>query len=162
MKPVNYLEGLNKWYQSQGFPPYKWSEFDSSPWSELKKPLSEAKIFLISSAGISMEGQKDFDPWAVNDFSIRKIPVDVQPDKLRINNNYFDHRDAQEDINCVFPLEPLKALQKEGVFRELAHTAVTLGMGRLYKRSVLRENTVPEIISVLSEHGADAAILVTA
>jgi D-proline reductase (dithiol) PrdB len=162
MQPVNYLEGLNKYYQSQGFPPYKWSEFQDSPWRELKKPLDAAKLFLISSAGISMEGQERFDPWAVNDLSIRKIPVDTSFDRLRIDDNYFDHRDAQKDMNCVFPVDPLKRLQGEGVFRELAETAVTLGMGRLYKRTALRENTVPKIIDVLQEQEADAALLVAA
>jgi hypothetical protein len=38
MVPVNYVTGLDEMYQGMGFPPYKWSQFDSSPWTPFKSP----------------------------------------------------------------------------------------------------------------------------
>jgi D-proline reductase (dithiol) PrdB len=149
-------------YQSQGFPPYKWSEFDASPWSSMSKPLNEACLGLISSAGIFRKDQQPFDPWAVNDLSFRQIPIDTPFEKLRLNHNYFDHRDALKDLNCVFPFQRLKELEAEGYIGSLAPVAVTLGMGRLYKRTALQNETVPEIVGVLKREGADCVLLVPA
>ena len=162
MKPIDYVSSLNEFYQSQGFPPYKWSAFDTSPWSSLNKPLNEACLALVSSAGIYRDDQQPFDPWAVNDLSFRQVPTDTPYEKLRLNHNYFDHRDATKDMNCVFPAQRLKELEDEGHIGKLAPTAITLGMGRLYKRTALQNETAPEIITVLKREGSDAALLVPA
>jgi len=162
MKPIDYVTRLNEMYQSQGFPPYRWSGFDSSPWCSFDKPLSETRLALVSSAGIFRDDQEAFDPWAVNDLSFRQIPVDTPRDKLKLHHNYFDHRDAVRDLNCVFPVERLKELEKAGTIRALVPEAISLGMGRLYKRTALQKETVPKIAEVLQAHGTDAALLVPA
>lgn len=162
MIPVDYVSALNDMYQSQGFPPYKWSEFDTSPWASMSKPLGESCLALVSSAGIFRDDQEPFDPWAVNDLSFRRIPADTPYKRLRLNHNYFDHRDALKDLNCVFPVQRLKELEAEGYIGRLARTAITLGMGRLYKRTALQNETVPEIVKVLEREGAEAALLVPA
>ena len=162
MKPVDYVSALNEMYQKQGFPPYKWSEFDSSPWAPFEKSLGEARLALISSAGIFRDDQEPFDPWAVNDLSFRRIPADTPHNRLRLHHNYFDHRDALKDLNCVFPVQRLKELEEKGYIGSLAPTAITLGMGRLYKRTALQNETVPEIVRELEQQGADAALLVPA
>ena len=102
MAHIHYVSSLDKMYQSQGFPPYKWSQFDSSPWKPFKKPLNQARIALLSSAGIFREDQDPFDPWAVNDLSFRQIPKNTPFEKLKLHHNYFDHRDALKDLNCLF------------------------------------------------------------
>jgi len=162
MKPIEYVACLDQMYQSQGFPPYKWSEFDESPWTPFEKPLNEAKIALVSSAGISRDDQEAFDPWAVNGLSFREIPLDTPYEKLKLNHNYFDHRDALKDLNCVFPLQRLKGLEGEGVIGAAAGTAISLGMGRLYKRTALQNETVPRIVDVLKAQQTDAVLLVAA
>lgn len=162
MAQIEYIKSLNDMYQSQGFPPYRWSEYDSSPWTPLTKPLEEMVISLICSAGIYMDEQEPFDPWAVNDLSFREIPVSTPYEKLRLRHNYFDHRDAMKDLNCVYPVQRLAEFEAEGVIGRLAPTAVTLGMGRLYKRTALQEETVPQIFDVLKKEQADAAFLVPA
>ncbi len=162
MKYVDYVSGLNEWYQSQGFPPYRWSVFDSSPWASMKKPLTEATIALISSAGIFRDDQEPFDPWSVNDLSFREIPKETPLQRLKLHDNYFDHRDALKDLNCVFPLERLRELEEERYIGRLASPAITLGMGRLYKRTALQTETVPKIVEVLRKQDADAVLLVAA
>ncbi|OGP49974.1 MAG: hypothetical protein A2Y79_14775 [Deltaproteobacteria bacterium RBG_13_43_22] len=162
MEPIDYVSGLNDTYQSQGFPPYRWSVFDSSPWAFFKKPLQEATLALISSAGIFREDQEPFDPWAVNDLSFREIPKDTSLNRLKLHHNYFDHRDALKDLNCVFPLERLRELEGERIIGRLAPTAITLGMGRLYKRTALQTETVPRIVEVLRGQDTDAVLLIAA
>lgn len=162
MDPVNYVSALDQMYQSQGFPPYKWSQFDSSPWTPLRKSLSDICLALVSSAGIFRDDQQPFDPWAVNDLSFRQIPIDTPYERLRLHHNYFDHRDALKDLNCVFPVQRLKELEAEGHIEKLAPVVVTLGMGRLYKRTALQNETAPQIATLLKEQGADAVLLVPA
>jgi len=162
MERIDYIASLDEMYQSQGFPPYRWSEFDSSPWVPFETPLDQAKIALISSAGVSRKDQEPFDPWAVNGLSFREIPVDTPDEDLKLNHNYFDHRDALKDMNCVFPAKRLKAFEDTGLIKSLAPTAISLGMGRLYKRSALQKETTPRIVEVLKREGADAALLVAA
>jgi len=162
MASIEYVSCLDRMYQSQGFPPYRWSQFDTSPWCPVSKPLKQTCLGLISSAGISREDQNAFDPWAVNDLSFREIPVETPRERLVLNHNYFDHRDALRDLNCVFPTERLRALCEEGYLGGLAPKAVSLGMGRLYKRTALQRETVPPMVEVLKSQGADAALLVPA
>jgi D-proline reductase (dithiol) PrdB len=162
MQPIDYVSALDEMYQNQGFPPYRWSNFDSSPWTPSAKPLRESCLALISSAGIFRDDQEPFDPWAVNDLSFRRIPVDTPPERLNLHHNYFDHRDALHDLNCVFPVERLKELEDDGYIGSVTPEAITLGMGRLYKRTALQNETVPEIIDVLKQQGANLVLLVPA
>lgn len=162
MASIEYVKCLDEMYQSQGFPPYKWSKFDDSPWTPFKKKLGEATIALISSAGIFTEDQEPFDPWAVNDLSFRVIPSDAPFSSLRLHHNYFDHRDALNDFNCVFPVHRLKEMEESGDIGKLAPKAVTLGMGRLYKRTALQNETTPQIIDELKAQEVDAVLLVAA
>jgi D-proline reductase (dithiol) PrdB len=162
MAQINYITCLNEMYQSQGFPPYRWSEFDESPWAPFEKELDQASVALISSAGIFRDDQEPFDPWAVNDLSFRQIPVNTQHERLKLHHNYFDHRDALLDLNCVFPVKRLSELEKEGFIKRLAPTSVTLGMGRLYKRTALQNETVPKILEILKKQETDAVLLVAA
>jgi len=162
MMPIDYVACLNEMYQSQGFPPYRWSEFDSSPWCSFDKPLSETRLALVSSAGIFRDDQEAFDPWAVNDLSFRQIPAETPREQLKLHHNYFDHRDAVRDLNCVFPVERLKELETAGTIGAFVPEAISLGMGRLYKRTALQKETVPKIAEVLQVYGTDAALLVPA
>ena len=145
MTRIDYVSGLNEMYQSQGFPPYRWSEFDSSPWTPFEKPLDQTCLALLSSAGIFRDDQEPFDPWAVNDLSFRQIPADTPFERLKLHHNYFDHRDALKDLNCVFPVHRLKDLEKTG-----------------HKRTALQQETVPRIVELLKGQGTDAVLLVAA
>jgi len=156
------VDRLNEMYQGMGFPPYEWSKFESSPWKPVIKPVSESCIALVSSAGIFRDDQPPFDPWAVNDLSFREIPIDTPRERLKLHHNYFDHRDALKDLNCVFPVDRMKEFEKEGYIGKFAPIAITLGMGRLYKRSALQNETVPKIIDVLKRQGTDGVLLVPA
>jgi hypothetical protein len=54
----------------------------------------------------------------------------------------------------------LRGLEDEGFIGRLAPVAITLGMGRLYKRTALQKETVPKIVEVLKREDVDAVLLV--
>jgi len=162
MASIEYVTSLNKLYQSQGFPEYRWSTSDSAPFQPMSQPLSHATIGLVSSGGISETSQDPFDGWAVNGFSHRLIPFDTPFSRLQLNHNYFDHRDAVKDFNCVFPIQRLRELAEEGYIGQTAGSAISLGMGRMYRRSGLSRQTVPAIAAELKKQNVDAVLLVAA
>ena len=162
MASIDYISCLDRMYQGEGFPPYQWSSFDDSPWARFNKPLTETCLGLVSSAGIYREDQEPFDPWAVNDLSFREIPVDTSFRDLRLAHNYFDHRDALKDLNCVFPVHRLLEMESAGFIGRFAGKAITLGMGRLYKRTALQNQTTPQIAALMRRQEVDAVLLVAA
>jgi hypothetical protein len=162
MASIDYVDSLNKMYQGLGFPAYKWSIFDWSPWVPLEKPLEELRIMMASSAGIYRYDQEPFDKWAKQDTSIRKIHKDTPVEKLELTHSGFDFRDAKEDINCVFPIERLKELEETAYFGSLCEYAVTTGMGRLYSRTTLLKEVLPKLVESAEEQEADVVLLVPA
>lgn len=160
MQIVNYIKGLKSLYETKGFPSYQWSEYDTKYWNEFKKPLKNSRITLISSSGTYLEGQQPFNPWAVNDFSIRLIDVNSPKESMQIAHNYYDHRDAVKDINVVLPLDRFKELEEEMFIGELTPHAITLGMGRMYKRNQLMDQTVSEILGILEKEETDVVFLI--
>lgn len=158
---VPYIPCTNAYYASFGFPPYKWSMFETAPWTPLEKPLDKCRIALLGSGGISLKGQPLYDPYAVDDYSIREIPKDAKAEDFVLKSSYYDQSDAEKDINCVFPIERFRDLEKEGYIGELAPVNITTGMGRLYKRTHLQTVMAPAIAELLKEEKVDAVFLIT-
>ncbi len=95
---------------------YKAKVFYNTPWTRLKKPLSDCKIVLISTGGIILKRDKPFDlnnPYG--DSSFRRIPNDVKDEDLTISHKYYDHKDADLDPNLILPFQVLNILQKDGL-----------------------------------------------
>jgi D-proline reductase (dithiol) PrdB len=66
---------------------------------------------------------------------------------------------AREDPNCVFPLEPLKQLENEGVVGEIADDVLSC-MGAIYSQRRTREELIPRIVESFKTQGVDLAFLI--
>ena len=94
---------------------YHWRRINPVPWTPLKKPLSECRLVLVSSAGIVTSDQKPFDNTIRGgDPSIREIPVDVEVSDLRETHRSeaFDHRGIRRDPN-LYLFEEEDRLERE-------------------------------------------------
>jgi len=160
MKPFDYVPALDSYYQSQGFPPYRWSVFRTTTWTPFEKRLDEAKVALLCSSGISRRDQEPFDPLARDNFSYRRIPRDTPAQDLVINYSYYDHSDTDRDPNTVMPIDRFRELEQEGFIGEFAETCYGLGMGRMYKRTVLQTQLAGEIAQELKAARVDALFCV--
>jgi len=158
MSYIKYIEGTKSAFPDQ--PPYEWSRFDSAPWTPIEKELSKSRIVLISSGGVYRRDQEPFKP-DKNDLTFREIPKDVNFEELRISHDFYDHTDADKDKNCVFPLERLRELEKEGFIGELSEVHFTF-MGRIFKRTQLQSDMIPHLVQRLKELSIDLAFLVPA
>ena len=55
---VDYMRAVNERYRSLGYAPYRWCRAeDAPPWRLLEKPLSAARVGLLSTAGASGRGR---------------------------------------------------------------------------------------------------------
>jgi D-proline reductase (dithiol) PrdB len=130
------------------------------PWSPARIPLTEATIALVTSAGVHLRREQPFD--MVNpagDASFRVIPGDVAPRDLTITHDYYDHRAADRDVNCVFPLERLRELAAAGKVGRIAGRHIgTMGhiLGTEERRLVTE--TAPAIAKLLVDDHVDYVI----
>ncbi len=135
-----------------------------TPWAILSKELRECKIALVTTAGVHLRSQSPFDMEDKDgDPTWREIPSQVRLEDLTITHNYYDHRDADQDINVVFPVERLKEIETEGVIGGIAPRHFSF-MGHITGRHLetLIKNAGPDVARMLKQDNADAVFLTPA
>ncbi len=79
---------------------------DFIPLVRLKKPLSEAHLTFISSAGVQPKGTMPFDVvHPVGDYSFRRVPSGAKVNDLEIHQIKYPTNGAVRDLNVIFPIE---------------------------------------------------------
>ena len=140
---------------------YRWRRIDPVPWTALKKPLAEAKLALISSAGLILPEGKRFDETILGgDTSFREIPMESSVQTLvdTHRSESFDHTGISEDKNLAFPLDRLKELVQAKRIGALNHRHLSF-MGSIVAPGRLIRDTAPAAIEKLVADGVDAVIL---
>ncbi|MBS1254236.1 MAG: D-proline reductase subunit gamma [Deltaproteobacteria bacterium] len=123
--------------------------FNDIPWTKLEKPLPECKIVLITTGGIHLKSDKEFelsDPYG--DSTFRRIPNNTDIKDLIITHKYYDHQDADRDPNLVLPIEVLKELQDEGA----------VGPSNKYHYSFMGHIEEPHLKTLIQKSAVEAAI----
>ena len=136
-------------------------EADGVPWTPFAMPLKEAKIAIVTTAGVHLRDQLPFDMKdPTGDPSYRELPADTPMDEYAITHDYYDHTDAGRDINIVFPIERLKELEADGVIGSVAATNYGF-MGHIEGAHLdtLVNRTAPEVAGKIRSEGVDAVIL---
>lgn len=131
------------------------------PWSPLTKPLKTCKIAIVTTAGVHLKGQRPFDMKDTNgDPSYRDIPLSTPIEQLMITHDYYDHSDADKDINIVFPIDRLKELKDAGEMGDIAETNYGF-MGHIDKGHIytLINETAPAVAEKLRAQNVDAVLL---
>jgi len=135
--------------------------FADVPWSPLAKPLNACKVALVTTAGVHLLGQTPFDMLDRDgDASWRELPSATPIADYMITHDYYDHSDADRDINIVFPIERLRELKDTGLIGSLAE--VNYGfMGHIDGRHIetLMKKTALQVGAALKAQGVDAVIL---
>lgn len=134
------------------------------PFARLRKPLHQSKVALLTTGGIHLATQAGFD--MVNpdgDATYREIPGDVALKQLTITHKYYDHTDADTDLNVIFPLDHFRALVAQTVIGSLASQHYGF-MGHIDgpQLPLLNEKTAPAVAAKLRADGVDFAFLTPA
>ncbi|MCG8333771.1 MAG: hypothetical protein MJE63_04600 [Proteobacteria bacterium] len=135
--------------------------FDDSPWHPLNKPIEDCNVSLVTTGGVHLRTQESFnmnDP--DGDHSYREIYTDTEMRHLKITHNYYEHKDADADINVVFPIEPLRNLAETGEIGEVNKRHFSF-MGHLQNSQMekLVQKSAPEVAAYLKEDGVDVVVL---
>ena len=140
---------------------YPYRHIDWRPGAQLRKPLSESKIAVVTSAAFYGADQKPFDATIRGgDYSYREIPEDIKLETLQIGHksDAFDHSGIEKDKNLALPLDRLRELKQEGLIGGLAKCHYSL-MGSITAPRRVVQITAPEIARKLAENQVDAALL---
>jgi D-proline reductase (dithiol) PrdB len=126
------------------------------PYTPNRRPLSETTVALVTTAGVHLRSQEPFNPEGEKEF--RVIPGGVDSAELMISHPYYDHADADRDVNCVFPLDRLRELAADGVIAAVNNVHVGF-MGTSPRLREVYEETAPAIADRVERSKADATVL---
>ncbi len=150
---------LRKWAQRADI-----AAFSDTPWAPLNKAISASRIALITTGGVHLTSQSSFDMLNPSgDASYREIPADAPTEQLHISHNYYDHSDADRDINIIFPIQHLQRLEEIGEIGAVSPRHFSL-LGHISSEllEVLVNEAVPGIIAALQKDAVDAVLLTPA
>ena len=143
------------------YPDFTWRAHDAfSPLNPLPRPLSEARVAVVTTAGAHHRSDRPFDTnAAAGDPSFRSFPSDTPLAELALSHGGYDTRRAGQDPNVVLPLDALRAAVRDGQIGELAPTVYAF-MGYVADTAPLVRDTGPAVARRLREDGADLVLLV--
>jgi D-proline reductase (dithiol) PrdB len=132
---------------------------DHVAFHRLVKPLHQVRVALASSGGVHCAHQVPFDMQShAGDDSVRWIPWDTTARALRFAHDHYDHTAADNDPNCMFPLERLRDLARAAVIGSVAAEHVGF-MGFIPNPSCFLSDVVPEVVARLRRDQVDAVVL---
>ena len=148
--------------------------YDDIPFTALDKPLSEARIALVTSSGHFVAGD-DPQPLGVVNMSqaeaearvgeflraqptLSTIPIGTPSDQLVVRHGGYPTDAARLDHNVVLPLQPLRDLATMAVIGELAPRAYSFVGATSQLR--LRDTIAADWAATLQADAVDAVLLV--
>lgn len=171
---LDSLRSGYSWIRALGsrHPDWHLQPVEGFPFTLPLKRLSESKVCLISLAGIYRKGQKPFStsPGMIpaqlramrfkdrGDWSFREISLEADSTDLAIAHAHYDHSEANEDINCVFPLMRLVELEIEGFVGKCADIHYSM-MGYVPEVKLILATATGEIIPRLKNQEVDVAVV---
>src|SRR5919107_2445792 len=129
------------------------------PFTPFDGELSRATVAVVSAGGVHLKGQEPFNiADELGDLSFRVIPDDADASQLMVTHHHYDHADADQDINVVFPLDVLRDLEAEGFVGGVAKKHVGY-MGYTMQLKAMYEGTAPQIANEI-DRGSRADVVV--
>ena len=162
--PISYMARTRSYYQGLGYgAPYQWAHYANVPFAPLRKPLTESRVTIITTAAPYQPDKGDQGPGAPYNaaakfFTVYSGATGTDPD-LRISHVSIDRQHTTaEDQGSYFPLAALRRAAQAGRIGEIAphfHGAPTNRSHR-----VTLETDCPELVARCRDDGVDAALLV--
>ena len=141
---------------------YRWRRIDPVPWTALRKPLSDCRLALVSSAGLVLPHQARFDDSVRGgDPSFHEIPAGVDVSALVDchRSEAFDHEGIRRDANLAFPIDRVQELVKAGRLGSVNHRHLSF-MGSVTAPRRFMEYWAPKAAQCLAEDEVDVVLLV--
>src|ERR1043166_5090679 len=120
------------------------------PFTPFDRELSKSTIAIVTAGGVHLKDQEAFKiSDELGDLTYREIPQDVDSADLMVSHHDYEHSDADEDINVVFPIDVLRDLQEQGFIGEIAKKHIGYGYSQQLK--AMYEGTAREIANLIDK-----------
>ena len=126
------------------------------PYTPFDRDLSDTTIALVSTAGVHLKSQEPYD--IAGDSSYRMIPSNTPDGDLMITHDHYDHTEADRDVNCVFPIDRLREMVKDGFIKGLNPEFYGM-MGYTLRMKAVIDDTGPEIAQKLERSATELVLL---
>lgn len=143
---------------------FKPMESTTIPWSPVTKTLEASKVAIVTTAGVHHKSQIPFEMGdSDGDPTFRCIDSRTIEEEYTITHDYYDHRDADRDLNVVFPIRRLKEMQTAGCIGSVSEKHFSC-MGHIDggQVSTLVNRTAPRVAHVLKDLEVDVVLLTPA
>lgn len=140
---------------------FKAHKVEGIPWAPFVKELSRCKVAIVTTAGVHLKSQKPFDMEdKEGDPTFREVLRDAPREEFTITHKYYDHTDADKDINIIFPIDRLSEMKERGEIGEVAELNYSF-MGHILGRHIktLVDETAPGVATRLKNAGVDVVLL---
>jgi len=130
--------------------------FDEPAFTPLTKPLSEARVAIVTSAALHRPDQERYSPGDT------RFRVFGAADRDLIMGHWspnFDHTGFQLDLNVVYPIDRLAELASDGVIGEVAPRHFAFAGNQPETVSELRLDTGPACAQELLADAVDVVLL---
>lgn len=130
------------------------------PFTPFEGQLSKATIAIVTAGGVHLKDQDGFNiADELGDLTYRVFPEDVESSHLMVTHHHYNHSDADQDINVVFPIDVLRDLHDEGFIGGIAKKHVGY-MGYTMQLKAMYEGTAREIANEIDKGSrADVVVL---
>ena len=130
-----------------------------SVWAPVTKELKDMSIALATAAGVHKKSQERFN--LAGDWTWRKIENTTPSSDLMVSHGGYDNSDVNKDINCMFPIDRIHELAKEGFIRACApvHAGFMGGGGNQEK---FKHETGPAIAEMFKNESITSPALTAA
>ena len=118
--PIPYMRRTREYYTAIGYAtPYRWAHYLSAPFTPLRKPLSQSRVTLLTTAAPYQPGKGDQGPGAAYNGSAKFYTVysgdTVHDHDLRISHIGYDRaHTTATDSGTWFPLPALRKAATTG------------------------------------------------
>jgi len=135
------------------------------PFTPPAKPLARSKVALLSSAGLSMRGDRPFDMDMERarptrgDPSWRRLRSDATSASIEANHLHIDTGYIERDLNVALPLDRLRELVAAGEVGAVADSHYSIMGYQGSDTSALVEQSAPEIAAAMKSEEVDLALL---
>lgn len=150
---VQYMERTRDFYRAQGYSSdYQWANHKDTPFQPLKRPLSDSKIAVVTTAMPDTElGRRQR--------AVYSTPTDPIPNSLYTDELSWHHGVTHtDDVASFLPITALNKLVSAGIIGSMASNFLSLPTEYSQRNTLQKDG--PEILKHCHKENVDVAILV--
>ena len=154
---VSYIDRSREYYAAQGYSkPYTWAHHDDVPFTPLRKPISECRVGLVTTAGRTQaEGMIGAGRLMRESYA---EPANPPPKSLFTDDLFWDKEATHtDDVDSFLPVNRLAEYAAGGRIGPVSPRFY--GIPTDYSQGRTSQGAAPRILEWCREDGLDAVLL---